>query len=212
MSTCIRRAGLLAVPAVLVAVLTGCSGEGTGAESKPVKADVSVEDIGTASPADEPPSTASATPNAPVLKIGETGTWIYAQADEYGEPSDVTTKMQTTAVSAKYVTPAQIDTTNKPEHGQYVELTLTLKNVGKAPADIAFYGMTSWEDSKTAAQGASTLEGVGEGPELDTTYKPGQSLTGKLILDVSRKGGEVSYFGGSGGESQAPSFTVELPK
>ncbi|MFF1689282.1 MULTISPECIES: hypothetical protein [unclassified Streptomyces] len=81
--------------------------------------------------------------------------------------------MQATVVSAKYVTPAEVDTTNEPEQGQYVALTLTFKNVGKAPAEVMTYGMMKWEDSKTAAQDATTLEGVGEGPELDTTYKPG---------------------------------------
>ncbi|WP_319648512.1 DUF4352 domain-containing protein [Streptomyces scabiei] len=120
--------------------------------------------------------------------------------------------MQVTVVSAKYVTPAEVDTTNQPEHGQYVELTLTLKNVGKGSAKFSAYGLMTWEDDKTAAQDATTLEGVGEGPELDTTYKPGQSVTGKLILDVARKGGIVSYVGGDNPEAEGPVFTVKLPK
>jgi hypothetical protein len=118
--------------------------------------------------------------------------------------------MQVTVVSAKYVTPAEVDTTNEPEHGQYVELTLTLKNVGDAPAEIMTYGMMQWEDEQTAAQDATTLEGVGEGASLDTTYKPGQSVTGKLVLDVARKGGTVGYYG-TEDPSGEPAFVVELP-
>ncbi|MEV4971946.1 DUF4352 domain-containing protein [Streptomyces scopuliridis] len=123
--------------------------------------------------------------------------------DEYGENPTVTTKMQVTFKSAEYVTAADIDTTNEPELGQYVRLTLTLKNVGSKPADVSMYGATTWEDGSTAAQDATTLEGVGEGPELDTTYKPGQSVTGSLVLDVGAKGGIVSYDGDT--------FRVELP-
>ncbi|MEW2396193.1 hypothetical protein [Streptomyces sp. NPDC046862] len=69
----------------------------------------------------------------------------------------MTTKMHITVVSAKYVTPTQIDTTNEPVRGQFVELTLTLtlKNVGKAPAKFSAYGLMTWEDEKTAAQARS---------------------------------------------------------
>jgi hypothetical protein len=108
------------------------------------------------------------------------------------------------------VTPAELDTTNKPEQGQFVKLTLTLKNVGKAPADFAAYGMMKWEDAQTAAQEATTLEGVGDGPDLDTTYKPGQSVTGSLVLDVARKGGTVSYVGTDDPSADA-AFKVTLP-
>ncbi|MFE9017297.1 hypothetical protein ACFYNL_01745 [Streptomyces sp. NPDC007808] len=68
-----------------------------------------------------------------------------------------------------------------------------------------------WEDEQTAAQDATTLEGVGEGDGLDTTYKPGQSVTGTLVLDVGRKGGKVGYYG-SDDPSGEPAFVVELPK
>jgi hypothetical protein len=146
-----------------------------------------------------------------VLSVGQTGTWDYGETDEYGENYKVTTKMQVTVVSAKYVTPAELDTSNEPENGQFVKLTLTLKNVGQAPAEVSTYGMMKWEDDQTAAQEATTLEGVGEGQDLDTTYKPGQSVTGSLVLDVGRKGGTVGYYG-TDEPSGEPAFVVELPK
>ncbi|AKJ10077.1 hypothetical protein ABB07_08580 [Streptomyces incarnatus] len=71
-------------------------------------------------------------------------------------------------------------------------LTLTFKNAGTTPAHVDTYGNLKWEDSSTAAQDATTLEGVGEGADVDTDYKPGQAVTGKLILDVGRRGGVVS--------------------
>ncbi|MEV6128860.1 DUF4352 domain-containing protein [Streptomyces violaceusniger] len=146
-----------------------------------------------------------------MVAVGETGTFGLGETDEYGENYKVTTKMQVTVVSAKYVTPAEVDTSNKPEQGQYVKLTLTLKNVGKAPAEIMTYGMMKWEDDQTAAQDASTLEGVGDGPDLDTTYKPGQAVTGSLVLDVARRGGRVSYVGVDDPDADA-AFVVKLPK
>ncbi|MFF1417650.1 DUF4352 domain-containing protein [Streptomyces sp. NPDC058280] len=159
-------------------------------------------------PAADPVAEESADPSpsaseGPSLKVGDTGTYDVVETDEYGENPSVTTKMQVTVKGAKYVTPSEIDTTNEPKLGQYVVLTLTLKNVGKKPADFAAYGVTTWESKDTAAQDATTLEGVGEGPELDTTYKPGQSVTGSLVLDVGAKGGIVSYDGDT--------FRVELP-
>ncbi|MFB6677150.1 DUF4352 domain-containing protein [Streptomyces sp. NPDC056390] len=176
----------------------------------PVEASASFAKEDDGKPAEEAPSTA---PAAPSLKVGESGTFATGKTDDYGENFKVTSKVQVTVVSAKYVTPAEVDTTNEPEQGHYVALTLTFKNVGKAPAEVMTYGMMKWEDSKTAAQVATTLEGVGEGPELDTTYKPGQSVTGKLILDVARKGGTVSYFdNNSDPEVEGPSFKVALPK
>ncbi|MFD7900150.1 DUF4352 domain-containing protein [Streptomyces sp. NPDC059743] len=112
------------------------------------------------------------------------------------------TKMQVTVKDVKYVDPTDIGTTNEPTLGQFVVLTLTIKNVGSKPGDFAGYGLITWEDANTAAQDATTLETV-DGPELDTTYKPGQSVTGSLVLDVGAKGGTLDYQGGT--------FTVELP-
>ncbi|MFJ3248305.1 DUF4352 domain-containing protein [Streptomyces sp. NPDC086782] len=196
------------VPAIVLsaALLTGCSGasqaDDTGSASKPPAA---VEVAGEG-PSEDAPSSKP----APVLSVGQTDTWDYGEDDANGD-FRVTSKMQVTVVSAKYATPAEVGTTNKPEHGQYVVLTLTLKNVGHAPAKVSTYGMLKWEDDDTASQDASTLEGVGEGDDLDTTYKPGQAVTGKLVLDVGRKGGVVSYVGTDDPDAEA-AFQVRLPK
>ncbi|MFC8244157.1 DUF4352 domain-containing protein [Streptomyces chartreusis] len=194
-----------------VLLLTGCSSGGDDAKSAPESiGSIASPETGLEMPTEETSSSPSSAP-APTVGAGETAKFGLGETDEYGENYKVTTQMSVTVVSAKYVTPAEVDTSNKPENGQYVELTLTLKNVGEAPAEIMTYGMMQWEDEQTAAQDATTLEGVGEGQSLDTTYKPGQSVTGKLILDVGRKGGTVSYFGTEDPSGEA-AFTVSLPK
>ncbi|MEU7851942.1 DUF4352 domain-containing protein [Micromonospora parva] len=196
------------MPAVLVgALLTGCSSGGDD-KAAPEKAPASKAAV--EKPAGEASEKAPSSAPVPTLSVGQSGTWDYGETDEYGENFKATTQMKTTVVSAKYVTPEEVDTSNEPEHGQYIELTLKLENVGKAPAEILTYGMMKWEDDQTAAQDASTLEGVGEGDALDTTYKPGQSVTGKLVLDVGHKGGVVSYAGTEDPNAEA-SFKVKLP-
>lgn len=214
-----RALAVLTSAALLSAVLAGCSddgGDGKGAADPAASTTrpAASEAAGDA-PLDVPEETTEAktTPaaKAPSLAVGESGTYEVGETDEYGENFKVTSRMKVTVASAEYVTPAQVNTTNQPEKGQYVALTLTVRNTGGAPADFAAYGMMKWEDAKTAAQDATTLEGVGEGADLDTTYKPGQSVTGRLVLDVVRRGGVVHYYdANAGGES--PSFTVELPK
>ncbi|MFF1697448.1 DUF4352 domain-containing protein [Streptomyces sp. NPDC058257] len=216
MRTYIRRAVLLTAPLALASTLvTGCSASRDSSDKAEPKelatasTDFEKVEVGEAKEASEPPSTA---PEAPALAVGETGTYETGKTDEYGENYKVTTKMQVKVVSAKYVTPAEIDTTNEPEQGQFVKLTLSLKNVGKGPAEFSAYGLLQWEDEETAAQDATTLEGVGDGPDLDAKYKPGQSVTGSVVLDVARKGGTVSYVGNEDPEAEGPVFTVELPK
>ncbi|WP_329032855.1 hypothetical protein OIE71_09180 [Streptomyces sp. NBC_01725] len=107
------------------------------------------------------------------------------------------------------MTPTEVNTTNEPVLGQYLRLTLTIKNVGTKPGDFSAYGLIKWENDDTAAQDATTLEGVGEGPDLDVMYKPGQSVTGFKVLDVASKGGTLTYWGGED-ESEAPTFSVTL--
>ncbi|MFD5161064.1 DUF4352 domain-containing protein [Streptomyces hawaiiensis] len=205
----IRRAVVPA--AVLSAVLlTGCSSEPEKGRAAPALS-ASAEAVGEEQPSEEPSEAAPSSAPAPKVGVGETAKFGMGKTDEYGENYKVTTQMEVTVVSAKYVTPSEVDTTNEPENGQYVELTLKLANVGKAPAEIMTYGMMKWEDSNTAAQDATTLEGVGEGQDLDTTYKPGQAVTGKLVLDVGAKGGTVGYYG-TDDPSGEPAFVVELPK
>ncbi|MFD4699747.1 DUF4352 domain-containing protein [Streptomyces niveus] len=202
----IRRAAMSAVPLVAAsALLVGCSSSDEPAAT----------DVETTAPADpvaeeapeEPSPSASA---GPVLKVGEKGTYDVIETDEYGENPAVATQMEVTVKEATYVTPAEVDTTNEPELGQYVRLTLTVKNVGTKPGDFSAYGLMKWENDDTAAQDATTLEGVGEGASLDVSYKPGQSVTGSMVLDVGAKGGTLTYWGGEG-EGEAPVFSVTLP-
>jgi hypothetical protein len=204
----VRRA---CVPAVLISavLLAGCSSESASGESV-AKQEPAAESPLEEAPAEPSPSAPSSAPG-PVLEVGETGEFETGETDEYGENFKATSKMAVKVVSAEYVTAEEIGTSNEPEHGQYVKLTLTLKNVGNAPAEIMTYGMMQWEDEQTAAQDATTLEGVGEGPSLDTTYKPGQSVTGTLVLDVANEGGTVSYVG-TEDPSGEPAFVIELPE
>jgi hypothetical protein len=182
----VRRA-VVSAALVSAVALTGCSsgGDADTASSSP-EASASI----VAEPIQEPSPSPSA--SVPVLSVGQTGTYETGEVDDYGENYKVTSTMSVTVVSAKYVTPEEVGTSNKPQ-GQYVALKLTFKNVGQAPARVMTYGGLQWEDASTAAQSASTLEGVGEGPDVDTEYKPGQSVTGTLILDIAHRGGVVSY-------------------
>ncbi len=207
MKAFIRHALVSAASVAIVGTLAvGCSSEPKPDKPASATATEPTEEAA-AEKSVEPSPSASA---APAIKVGESGTFDYYETDEYGQNPKVATQLEVTVKSAEYVTPAQIDTTNEPENGQFVKLTITVKNVGKAPGEFAAYGMMTWENDATAAQEATTLEGVGEGQDVDTTYKPGQSVTGALILDVGAKGGTLNY--ASSIVDEAPAFTIELPK
>lgn len=145
----------------------------------------------------------SPTPSVPALSVGKSG--VYTATDS---ATGVKAQMQVTVASARYVTPAEAGTTTRPQ-GQFVDLKLSVKNVGSTEGSFAAYGAIKWEDVSTAAQEATTLTGAGTGPDLDTAYKPGQALTGDVVLDVPRKGGTLSYWDSLA--TGTPSFTVALP-
>ncbi|MFJ6237919.1 DUF4352 domain-containing protein [Streptomyces griseus] len=207
MKAFIRHALLSAASVAVVGALTvGCSSTPEPESSAKVAAsEPAVEPL--ADETVEPSPSASA---APAITVGESGTFDFYETDEYGQNPKVATQFEVTVKSAEYVTPAQVPTTNEPENGQFVKLTITVENVGKSTGEFAAYGMITWEDAGTAAQEATTLEGVGEGQDVDTTYKPGQSVTGSLILDVGAKGGTLNY--ASDLLDDAPAFTIDLPK
>ncbi|MFF6981987.1 hypothetical protein ACFZAV_30815 [Streptomyces sp. NPDC008343] len=123
----VRRAG---VPAVLLSavLLAGCSSESDSGDSV-----ASQEPAGEA-PVDEAAveasKSASSSGPGPVLEVGETGEFATGEKDEDGENYKVTSKISVKVVSADYVTAGQADRSTEPENGQYVKLTLTLKNVG----------------------------------------------------------------------------------
>ncbi|MGW2385130.1 DUF4352 domain-containing protein [Streptomyces sp. NPDC001658] len=199
----IRRAR---VPAVLLSavLLTGCSSDALTARPKP---DAS------APPAAEKDASAGKVSSAgPVLKVGEKGEFETGELGADGETYKVTSRMSVEVVGAEYVTPDEVDVGGGPENGQFVKLSLTLKNIGDAPARVMTYGVMEWQDTDTAAQDASTPAGSGDGRALDATYRPGQSATGYLVLDVGRKGGTVSYNGSEDPNAQGPLFSVALPE
>jgi hypothetical protein len=191
-------------------LLAGCSSESDSGES------VSKQEPSTRAPAGkaavDPSESASSSAPGPVLEVGERGEFQTGETDASGENYKVTSTMSVEVVSAEYVTPDEVDTGDEPENGQYVKLTLTLKNIGDAPAEIRTFGMMEWEDTDTAAQNASTREGVGDGREIDTVYKPGQSVTGTLVLDVGEEGGTVSFNGSQDPDAEGPVFSVNLPE
>lgn len=190
--------------ALLIGVLVaGCS-----STSEPT---VSVEDVKeAASRAASPtpsPSPSTSTYAGPVLQVGKTGEFADIETDEYGENPKEVTRFAVTVKAASYVGAADVGTNEPAEHGQFVRLTLTVKNIGKAPGRFTGYGAIKWEDEKTAAQDATTLHLL-DGPDLDTEYKPGQSVTGSIVLDVARKGGTLTYWDSA---SEVPAFSIALP-
>ncbi|MEV6806714.1 DUF4352 domain-containing protein [Streptomyces sp. NPDC051132] len=208
----VRRACVPA--AVLSAVLlAGCSsgGEGESASTTPPAAAEAVNE-GVQTPAEPSPTDVPSSSPAPVLRVGQTGTYDVGETDEYGENYKVTGKMSVTVVGAKYVTQEQLGTPTKPR-GQFAVLTLTIRNLGDTPADFnaSAVGRMVWEDEHTATQDATTLADVTGGPDLDTTYKPGQSLTGQVVVDIPRKGGVVSYTGSEDPQHEGAVFSIKLP-
>ncbi|MEV6399368.1 DUF4352 domain-containing protein [Streptomyces sp. NPDC051907] len=194
-----RAAASMAGLVVASALVTGCS---SGPEEKDAAgaAEPGAPAAAAETPGERPSPVAA---GAKALSVGQTGAFTAVD----GEDDSKKTKMQVTVKSVKYATPADVGTTNEPE-GQFVVLTLTIKNVGDKPGAFRPYGMMQWEDAETAAQDATTLETV-EGQQVDAVYKPGQSATGGVVLDVVRRGGTVSYHDGIGSD---PSFTVKMPK
>ncbi|MGK3105340.1 DUF4352 domain-containing protein [Streptomyces sp. WAC05858] len=133
------------------------------------------------------------------LGVGGSGTFAFI--DDYTEKK---TTFKVTVNEITYIGESAADDTTSPAEGQYVRLGITLKNIGENRAHLLTYGEIEWEDADSAAQDATTLN-IPDGPQLDTKYKPGQAVTGKLILDVPERGGVLNYIDGSG-------FTVKLPK
>ncbi|MEO3974913.1 hypothetical protein [Streptomyces sp. CAU 1734] len=202
MSKRIRGAVLTAVAGVF---LTACT---TTAEPDAAAPLVSRPPAASSSkPAAESPAPSPAAPRgAAELVMGETGRWDDTESDGAGGDPVVHTTFEVTAEDARYVSAAEAGAPSPPKRGQYVILTLTIKNVGPKAAGFTSAGVIKWENEGTPARGASTSHSVG-GPDLDTTYAPGQSVTGKLLLDVGGTGGLVSYYDGA-----ATAFTISLPR
>jgi hypothetical protein len=211
-----RRTVRTAVFTVLTgALLTGCTAgaeaDGPKPEAAPGRASGSPSPAVTAEPspgpsASEPSSAATVRPSVE-LEIGDSGRWDSAEPGGSAGKRTVRTTFEVTARSAEYVTAAEVGAPSPARHGQYLVLTLTLKNVGPKEAAFRGRGAMKWETEGTAARDATTRARSG-GPDLNTTYQPGQSVTGSIVLDIGRPGGLVSYYDTPG----AAAFTVYLPR
>ncbi|MFI6873580.1 hypothetical protein ACIBL6_09095 [Streptomyces sp. NPDC050400] len=197
MSTYRRRAALLAVPAVLVAVLSGCSSDAEpdarDAPQKVPTASTSDIEMGQAKKADGPPDDGipSVLPGGRTMfKSGATAMTVAVGGVEYIDK------------------PTDEDFMTTGDNGQFLRLRLTVMNTGKTEAEFSAVGVT-WESDKVAEQSASTLGSTNDLARLSTTYKPGQGVTGSVILDAGSKGGTVSFYDAQ--DTEAPAFKVVLP-
>ncbi|MEU7243435.1 DUF4352 domain-containing protein [Streptomyces sparsogenes] len=188
-----RYAVRAASVALLGVVLVGCSSD-DGDDSK--KSAPSAPDA----PADAT-DTDLAAPKA--LSVGQSGD--FAASDD---TSEVATRFKVTVREVKYISAEEAEDSAQQDSDIYVRLRLTLENVGKHPGKFDDFSTLKWQSAKTAEQDATTYTSP-PGPDLSTTYKPGQSVTGYLILNVMERGGEVTYYDAAG---YGPSFVVKLPK
>ncbi|WP_328742892.1 DUF4352 domain-containing protein [Streptomyces caniferus] len=194
----IRVATFVTGALVTAALATGCSSSSNAPGAAPAASEKAVE--GKAADAAAKPSEAPV--KTPLVAVGKSGTYT---ADD--SATHAKAKMSITLKSVKYVSPSEINTTNRPK-GQYAVLTLTVKNVDTAnEGGFHPYGLMKWEDGRTAEQEASTLETTDTGQDVDATYRPGQIVTGDVVLDVPRKGGKVNFYDGL----EAASLSFELP-
>ncbi len=226
MRTAMRAAGVVA--ALSLAFVAGCSSPsdstGEASQAKPAVAEVPVDMVveegepATTTPnvvpraAEVPTGTAievgaqaTTTPNVvPEVEPVAVGGTAHFKISDKNDPS-VTTAMTVTVVKARYVTAREMGIEHG-EKGQFVVLTLTIKNIGHNVGAVSTGGAVKWEDRLTSPRDATTRD-TAEGPDLDTAYRPGQSVTGSLVLHVGRRGGTVSYID----DPSRPTFRVALP-
>ncbi|MFF2008392.1 hypothetical protein ACFVWY_04850 [Streptomyces sp. NPDC058195] len=129
----------------------------------------------------------------------------------YDAPATVgggTTRMSVWFEGIEYLSARDIGATGEPKRGQFVRITLTVKNVGTKNASFSSDGKIKWESDATAPQVVTTAEGVREGADLNTTYKPGQSLNGSFNLDIGGKEGKAAYWQNL--TDAQPSFVLKL--
>lgn len=192
------RVATSAVGLLVTAALTaGCSPFSKAPDAAPAGPQGATE--GKAADAAVEPSETPA--KTPLVAVGKSGTYTAEDSATH-----VKTKMQITLKDVRTVSPSEINTTSKPK-GQFVVLTLTVKNIGNKDGGFHPYGLMKWEDTQTAEQDASTLEKTDVGQDVDATYRPGQNVTGDVVLDVPRMGGKVNFYDGLAGAS----LSFELP-
>ncbi|MER7922195.1 DUF4352 domain-containing protein [Streptomyces sp. NPDC096057] len=188
-----------ALPAVIGAVLlTGCS---SGGDSK-ADASKAPSAAPVVDKASSTPSPSSSAPAIPEVGVGGTAKFVAVNPDDQSK-----TTLSVAVKSVRYVTAAELDNASPPKNGHYAVLTVTVKNVGAGQGRFSPYGAIKWQDKQTAPQEASTMESTGSGQDVDTSYGPGQSVTGDVVVDIPRTGGVVGYFDVPGD----PAFMVDLP-
>ncbi|MGW1375515.1 DUF4352 domain-containing protein [Streptomyces sp. NPDC002446] len=126
----------------------------------------------------------------PVVSVGKTVSYNAVDIS-----SGAKTTMSVTFHAVKYVTASEVSAV-KPK-GRYAVVTVEVTNTGGKDGGFHPYGKMKWEDKGTAVQGVATMDSTGT-QSVDTTYHPGEAVTGDIVLDVPRKGGTVSYYDGTG--------------
>lgn len=185
-------AALAASCAVLGLVLVGCSDDG---------GDKPPEESST--PAAAAPVDAGNPVKAPTLGVGQSAD--FAASDDTRE---VATRFKVTYRSATIISAEEAeDAAEQPPGGVYVRVGLTVENVGKQTGVLS--GMAfKWSSSSTAEQSATTLADP-IGADITTTYQPGQSVTGDVVLYALERGGEFVYHDPA---RYGPSVALKVPK
>ncbi|MGW2826397.1 hypothetical protein ACWC24_36240 [Streptomyces sp. NPDC001443] len=140
----------------------------------------------------------------PMLKPGQSGAF-----------KTCGTEWKATVISVKYPTPAEVGT-SKEAIGQYAVIRLTVTNTGTATGEFSADEVT-WETKGVAPVEASAYGSSNGLAHLDAAYKPGQSATGNVILDVGERGGTATFYDTSEDAiynpvyRETPLFQVALP-
>lgn len=189
-----RRAALVVAPAVLVAVLSGCSsGEAEvnkADPSKPVRASASVAGIDEATPAAEAPDV--------VQSVKPGGSAVFKSG---------ATAMTVSVGDFEYI-PTPEGAMGSEGQTTFVRLHLTVKNTGKAPGE--FSADTSKWSSSTSAPQSATVVTTDAKDRLAVTYQPGQEADGDVVVGTGGKGGTVTFYDAQ--DDEAPTFRVDLVK
>ncbi|MGW1839680.1 DUF4352 domain-containing protein [Streptomyces sp. NPDC002067] len=187
----IRAVSLIAGAVLTAGLATGCSSSGGDSGPTASKTGAPAGDL-----AVQPSGKSGKTP----ITIGESGT--YQAVDS---ASGARTQMSVTFKDMRAVQASEIHATKPPKH-QYAVFTFTVKNTGDKNG--AFHPQKlKWTDGQSPEQPAFTSEKSGSGQNLDTTYRPGQTVTGDVVLDMPGGSGALRYYDGSG----PVSLSFEVP-
>ncbi|MEU7039853.1 hypothetical protein AB0A77_02190 [Streptomyces varsoviensis] len=195
MRSSFRRAALLASAIALAGAFTvGCSSSHDG--SKGSASSESTPNAQAKAAGDEPANV------PPTLDVGQSTTF------DMPATATTTTKFRITVKRAVALSDTEAaDMMLDEKKGKYTRLELTVENVGSVPAQFLTYDQMTWESADTPVQ-PSNADTTTDGPDLETTYKPGQKLTGGMTVQGQTRGGVVTYYAKVGGPV---SFRIKLP-